>query len=127
MIPKVSADAPRGNADRSELPRAFNQIMKTAFNKILLLSAFLVAGIPAHGADLFWSGNGTAAGGAGTWDTTNPRWGSSSSGPFSAVWNNANLDSPNFNTPAGTVTIGTGIDVTVNKISVTLNGYVVGG
>ena len=39
-------------------------------------------------ATLYWSGNGSYQGGAGIWDTTLPRFGSSGGGPFSTVWNN---------------------------------------
>jgi len=45
-----------------------------------------------HATQLFWSGNGTVQGGAGTWDTAAAHWGTSTAGPFTTVWNNANSD-----------------------------------
>lgn len=57
---------------------------------------------------LFWSGNGTAQGGAGTWDTSNNRWGTVAAGPYSTVWNNASGNIANFGSTAGAVTVAAG-------------------
>ncbi|MBA4146494.1 MAG: immunoglobulin domain-containing protein [Verrucomicrobia bacterium] len=77
------------------------------------------ADIPPAG-DRFWSGNGTLAGGVGTWDTSGANWGTSSEGPFSLPWMNANLDRAIFvgnGSPAGIITVGE--PITVNTITVT--------
>jgi autotransporter-associated beta strand protein len=65
---------------------------------------------------LYWSGNGTTLGGGGTWNTTNLRWGTSTSGPFSSTWVNANSDTATLwgsdsTTPGGAVVIGTPITI----------------
>jgi autotransporter-associated beta strand protein len=69
-----------------------------------------------HATLLYWSANGTALGGStGTWDTTNQRWGTSTSGPFTTVWNNANTDSATLSASGaafGTVVLGA--NVTMN-------------
>lgn len=68
-------------------------------------------------ATLYWSGNGSTQGGAGTWDTTLARFGSSGSGPFTTVWNNTTNagDTVIFGGSAGTATLGT--DITVATIA----------
>ncbi|WP_237712346.1 hypothetical protein [Pedosphaera parvula] len=79
----------------------------------------------SRAATLFWSADGTTAGGAGTWDTTSARWGSAASGPFPSIWNNVNVDSPSFGGTAGTVTLSTAM--TVNSLITTVNGYIFSG
>ena len=74
--------------------------------------ALCSASVHAALTSLFWSGNDTTEGGAGTWDTINPHFGSLATGPFGTVWVNANSDSPIFESTAGTVTVS----------SITLNG-----
>jgi autotransporter-associated beta strand protein len=66
--------------------------------------------------DRYWSGDGVTLGGAGTWDATSARWGTSTDGPFSLTWNPAGLDTANFSVPEGTVTVGE--PVTVSKLVV---------
>jgi fibronectin-binding autotransporter adhesin len=65
----------------------------------------------AFAADLYWSGNGSTQGGAGTWNTTSNRWGTVAGGPYSTAWNNGNNDTAIFGNTAGTVTLGEGITV----------------
>src|ERR1051326_7230513 len=83
---------------------------------------------------LFWSGDGTTQGGPGTWDTTNARWGTSTSGPFTTVWNNANSDDATFDNGTGAggiITIGTGLNMngtlTLNGSCGTCASYVIQG
>jgi autotransporter-associated beta strand protein len=66
-------------------------------------------------ATRFWSGNGTAQGGAGTWDTTSARWGSTGGGPYTFTWNNSANDTAEFNTATGTITLAE--NVTVGRIN----------
>ena len=82
--------------------------------------AAMVAGAPAPAATLFWSGNGSTQGGAGTWDTTNARFGAVSGGPYTTAWNNSTnaADTATFGGTAGNVTLG--VDITVRQV--TFNG-----
>ena len=77
---------------------------------IVIIALVLVAGAALAG-NLYWSGDGSSQGGAGTWDTTTARWGASAGGPFGTFWNNGNNDTAIFGGTAGTVTLGTGISV----------------
>ncbi|PWU10020.1 MAG: hypothetical protein C5B50_26135 [Verrucomicrobia bacterium] len=89
------------------------QNMKTKL--IVLLSVVLaLAGVSVQASVLFWSGNGSTLGGAGTWDTTNARWGTSTAGPFTTVWNNSGSDTATlyYNVAGGSVVIGA--PVTIN-------------
>jgi len=72
---------------------------------LILVAAVLVISHSSPAADLFWSGDGLTEGGAGTWDTTTARFGTSSGGPFTTVWTNANSDNVTFEATAGTVTL----------------------
>ncbi|PWU10021.1 MAG: hypothetical protein C5B50_26140 [Verrucomicrobia bacterium] len=66
-----------------------------------------------QGSVLYWSGNGSTLGGSGTWDTTNARWGTSTSGPFTTVWSNSGSDSPTlyYNVAGGSVVVGTPLTI----------------
>jgi len=88
-----------------------------------LLSLLAFAPVNAIAANLFWSTNGTSQGGTGIWDTSNQRWGSSASGPFSTIWNNSTNagDTARFGSTAGTVTLGTGI--TAGGLQFDITGY----
>lgn len=68
---------------------------------------------PASAATLYWSGNGSSQGGNGTWDTTNARFGTSSTGPYSTIWNNTTnaADTALFGGSTATATLGTNITV----------------
>ena len=72
---------------------------------VLLAAPFVQA------ADLYWSGNGTSLGGTGTWDTATARWGSSSIGPFTTLWNNSNTDVARFGSTVGAVALGATVNV----------------
>jgi fibronectin-binding autotransporter adhesin len=82
---------------------------------VAVLSVGLVFGFLAstgRSSGLYWSGNGSAVGGTGTWDsasTTN--WGAVVGGPFSTPWSNANNDTAIFGGTKGKVTLGSGITV----------------
>ncbi|MCX7847669.1 MAG: hypothetical protein N2595_06555, partial [bacterium] len=53
---------------------------------IVMLAALPVLSV---NVDYYWSGNGVSQGGSGTWDTSNPHWGTAATGPFTIVWTNA--------------------------------------
>jgi autotransporter-associated beta strand protein len=79
----------------------------------------------AIATNLFWSANGTAQGGAGTWNTTTAnRFGNSAGGPFNLTWNNANTDSAEFGGTAGQINLGG--PITVNLITTDLAGFNIG-
>ena len=90
-------------------------VFPVAWSAAMLAGA--MATLPAHGATLLWSGNGTTQGGAGTWDTTNPHFGTSGTGPFGTVWNNTTnaADSVTFGGATSTATLGT--DITVRGLT----------
>ncbi len=100
--------------------------MRMKSSLIIILVALLVA--PAStllAGDLYWSGDGSSQGGSGTWDTSNTRWGAGSGGPFSALWNNSNNDDAFFGSTAGTVSLGT--DIQVGNLLFNTTGYTIGG
>jgi hypothetical protein len=85
-------------------------------HKLLVVSLLCLAlgSSPVHATFLYWSANGSTVSGVGTWDTTNQRWGTSTSGPFTTVWNNANSDTADFSASGssfGAVLVGTAITV----------------
>src|SRR5437899_6500346 len=55
---------------------------------LALAGVFMLCDTNLRATVLYWSGGGSVVGGAGTWDTTNVRWGTSTAGPFTTVWNN---------------------------------------
>ncbi len=99
--------------------------MKNKYNAYVLLmaSASLIMSGFAHATDLFWSGTST-------WDTSTQNWGSASGGPYNtSTWSNATPDSATFQGTAGTVTLGTNINIenlTVNLPTATGSGYSIG-
>src|ERR1039458_1768093 len=103
--------------------------------KLLVISLLCLAlgSSPVHASTLYWSANGTSLGGAGTWDTTNQRWGTSTSGPFTTVWNNANSDNATlyYNIGGGSVVIGAAITMngtfTFDQTTGTYASYTVNG
>ncbi|MCX6890378.1 MAG: Ig-like domain repeat protein, partial [Verrucomicrobia bacterium] len=87
-----------------------------------LLACLALGGTTLHATTLYWSGDGTTQGGPGTWNTTLARWGTSTSGPFTTVWNNANTDSAiidNGTGAGGSIVIGAAITM---RGTLTLNG-----
>src|SRR5438094_8799088 len=76
-----------------------------------LLLSLLLAASPAFATTLVWSGNGTTLGGGGTWNTSGANWGTSTSGPFTTVWVNANSDSATLKAEGngGSVVVGAAI------------------
>ena len=95
----------------------FRSITPAAFVVVHLLAA-----APAlQGATRFWSGNGTTAGGNGTWDTTSTtHFGNSTAGPFNLAWDNALNDTISINTSAASITLGA--NVTVGGVTVVSGG-----
>jgi len=87
----------------------------------LALVTMIVARVGA--ADLYWSANGTTQGGAGTWNTSDTRWGSSAGGPFGATWNNGNTVTAIFGGTAGTVTLG--VSITNGGLQFNTTGYTI--
>jgi autotransporter-associated beta strand protein len=92
-------------------------------------SSCILALLFAHSASatsLYWSGNGTTQGGAGTWDNSSSRWSPSASGPYQSNWNNSNSSSAVFRgDTAGTVTLGTGI--TLGRLQFDTAAYTISG
>lgn len=84
------------------------------------------------GQTLYWSANGSTAGGTGTWENNNPsnpaRWGTALSGPFTIVWDNSvNFSNiAQFSGTAGTVTVDPA-GVSARRINVTVSGYTLQG
>jgi len=91
---------------------------------IILIAMTLVTG-SAWAGSLYWSGDGSSQGGSGGWDTTSTKWGGSTVGPFSTVWTNANNDTAIFGSTAGTVTLGT--NVQVGGLTFSISGYTISG
>lgn len=100
-------------------------VIRNRFAPWLAVAAALVttaAGAPkAMAADLFWSANGIAQGGAGTWDTTNTRWGAVAAGPYGTIWDNANNDTAIFGSTGGAVSLGT--NITAGGLTFSTNSY----
>jgi autotransporter-associated beta strand protein len=91
----------------------------------------LLASSHAMATNLFWSGNGTTQGGAGTWTTTtghfDPVATGTPAGTYSVIWNNAAspVDSAEFGVTGGQVNTAAG-GITVNVIKTTVTGYIIG-
>ena len=86
------------------------------------LACLALGGPTLHATTLYWSGDGTTQGGPGTWNTTLARWGTSTSGPFTTVWNNANTDSATIDNgtgAGGSIVIGAAITM---RGTLTMNG-----
>ena len=102
--------------------------MKTTSIKSLL--AWLVAGVmatTAPAAVLTWSGNGTTAGGSGTWNTTSlTNWSATGAAPFDQQWDNAATNDATFQGTAGTVTVNSAITVRGN-MNLNTTGYSTAG
>lgn len=85
-----------------------------------------------RGQVLYWSADGSSAGGTGTWDNNNPsnpaRWGTALSGPFTIVWDNSvNFSNiAQFSGTAGTVAVDPA-GVSARRINVTVSGYTLQG
>ncbi|MEY3896794.1 MAG: hypothetical protein RLZZ214_2314, partial [Verrucomicrobiota bacterium] len=94
--------------------------MKTR-NNPFLRPARLVAGLifalsvgPVLAAPLFWDGTTSTAdadGGIGTWNTALTNWDTLATAGVDSLWTNANNDTAVFGGAAGTVSLGTGIQV----------------
>jgi fibronectin-binding autotransporter adhesin len=100
--------------------------MKSKFSLryIALASTVLTASLSHAQTSLFWSGNGTTLGGAGTWDTSLARWSNFLSGPYSSAWSNAGNDTAIFGgTTAGSVTLGS--PITVGGLQFNTTGYTI--
>jgi autotransporter-associated beta strand protein len=91
---------------------------------IAVTLVFVTSISQVQAVNLFWSGNGTTQGGAGTWNTIDARWGTTAGGPYTEVWNNTNVDSAEFGATAGIVNLSG--PVVVNTITTTLAGVVIG-
>jgi autotransporter-associated beta strand protein len=98
---------------RSSPTRRMNCPMKKAILPIALLISLFCAAESVQATTLYWSGGGSVVGGAGTWNTTAAHFGTSTSGPFTTVWANANTDDAIFtasgSAPGGVVSVGAAI------------------
>ena len=102
-----------------------SMFMKNSLRNLAIAFLCCASLVPAPAATLYWSGNGTTLGGAGTWNTSGLNWGSSSGGPFGSAWVNANVDTAILDGTAGTITVGAA--VTVNKITNNVAGFTFAG
>lgn len=80
---------------------------------------------------LYWSANGSTAGGTGIWDTNavnTARWGTALGGPFNIVWNNSvhYAHTAQFSGTPGTVTVDPA-GINARRINVTVDGYTLQG
>jgi len=98
----------------------------------IIVFAMMLATVPAQAATLYWDGgtvdagdpgDGASAGGAGTWNTTIKNW-DAGAGPHVA-WINSNNDTAIFGGTAGTVTLGT--NVQVGGLRFDTSGYTISG
>ncbi|MCX8090771.1 MAG: hypothetical protein N3I86_07530 [Verrucomicrobiae bacterium] len=82
----------------------------------------------AVNVNYYWSADGSAEGGSGTWDTTTPHFSTNAAGPFDVAWDNTALasDIANFRGTAGTVDVDAG-GINCRRINVTVSGYVLQG
>ncbi len=96
----------------------------------LVVTAISLAGSlqAMAGQNLFWSGNGTTQGGAGTWNTTTAHWDTAATGTppgtYGTTWANANVDSAEFGGTSGAVNISG--PLVVNLITTDLLGFNIG-
>jgi autotransporter-associated beta strand protein len=110
-----------------EMPRFLRWI------SALMVVAFTLAGFPVRAAVLYWDSDGvflnnvlnqagTGTGGAGTLDLSLPLWWNGLSANQS--WNNSANDTAVFGGTAGTVTLGTGVNLTVGGLQFNTPSYV---
>ena len=87
-------------------------------HKLLATSLLCLAlgSAPVHADLLYWSANGSTVSGVGTWDTTNQRWGTDTSGPFTTVWNNAVTNDATLSAS------GAAFGSVVMGVNITMNG-----
>jgi hypothetical protein len=98
----------------------------------LLACGSLLVVSTAHAADVTWdvtpgtvgAGDSAVTGGAGTWATTNGNW-TTDGGINNVAWSNGNNDTAIFGNTAGTVTLGT--DINVSGMEFTSGGYILEG
>ena len=112
--------------------RPLKAILSNLFRSVLhaprsalfaVLAAVLCLGSSASAANLYWSTNGVLGGGASNWDTSSAVWSTSVTGPFTAIWNNANNDVAIFAGNAGVVTNSTSI--TNGGLTFNTTGYTI--
>ena len=87
---------------------------------------------PAQATPVFWYGNGTTIGGAGTWNTSSNNWSTASNGTgittYAAVnGGSTTTDTATFQGTAGTGAVVLGSNISVNAISFVTTGYTVSG
>jgi fibronectin-binding autotransporter adhesin len=86
--------------------------MKKTHTALLIGAVITAALAPLHADDLYWSG-------ADTWDTSTANWGNTSGGPYNtSTWSNGAPDSATFQGTAGTVALGT--DINIENLTVNL-------
>jgi autotransporter-associated beta strand protein len=102
---------------------AFSMMGMATRSALLLLAllSYLAAPRSAQAADLIWSGNNVSDGNAGTWDTTNAHWSSTSGGPYTTVWSNSPINNAILQGTPGTMTTGAAITVGTITINTALN------
>jgi fibronectin-binding autotransporter adhesin len=123
---------------RKKLPQEAMREMPwfTRLVSMLMVVVFFVTGDPVHGATLFWDSDGLmlnnvinqagqGLGGAGTLDLSTPQWWAplGASAGQNQTWSNASNDTAVFEGTAGTVTLGTGVNLTVGGLQFNQTGY----
>ncbi|MCX8090775.1 MAG: autotransporter-associated beta strand repeat-containing protein [Verrucomicrobiae bacterium] len=106
----------------------FEHMKASVWSSVVMLLGIGVFQAWAVNVNYFWSADGSTQGGTGTWNTTDQRWGTSASGPFTTVWDNTTLasDIANFGGTAGTVTVDSA-GINARRVNVTTSGYVLQG
>ncbi len=89
----------------------------------VLLMAVSAASAHAQ-STLFWSGDGTAPGGNGTWNTSALNWSTSSTGPFTGNWTNGNYTA-RFAGAVATPTVTLGENITAGSLWFDRTGYTI--
>ncbi|MFM9024421.1 MAG: autotransporter-associated beta strand repeat-containing protein, partial [Planctomycetaceae bacterium] len=74
---------------------------------------------------LTWSGNGSTAGGVGTWTITGSNWSTTGSAPFSSTWSASSKAV--FGTSGGIVTVDAGGITAASGIDFNVDGYTLSG
>lgn len=106
--------------------------MKTTSRLTALVTSFVVAVVVTTTVKaqttLYWSFDGNTLGGTGTWDTTNNRFGTSTTPPFPIVWDNTTnaSDTAQFQGTAGTVTVDPSVTA-VRRLNIQTTGYTING
>jgi autotransporter-associated beta strand protein len=113
------------NAQNAYVRVAFTGATTASGNNRLDNIQFNASTFSPPSAILTWSGNGSAAGGAGTWSAAGTNWSSTGAAPFGSAWNSG--AKAVFGTSGGAVTIDAGGVAAANGIDFDVDGYSLSG